>query len=81
MKIKVVGCGNASSIKNFNSQFLIEEKGRKMLIDCGVTTRFALKNLNIDIKDIDDIYISHSHSDHCGELENVALSRDRKSVV
>lgn len=75
MKIKVIGCGNAFSTKNFNQSFLLEEDGRKLLIDCGFQTPAALNHHKIDIKTIDDIYISHAHADHCGGLEFVAFSR------
>ena len=75
MKITVLGCGNAFSKKNFNQSFLIEEAGRTMLIDCGSQTPKALEKAGIDIKDIDDIYISHLHADHIGGLEEVAFLR------
>lgn len=75
MKITVIGCGNAFSKKSYNQSFLIEEDGRKMLIDCGRQTPEALYNAKIDIKSINDIYISHAHADHCGGLEDVAFTR------
>jgi ribonuclease BN (tRNA processing enzyme) len=75
MKIIVVGCGNAFSKKNFNQSFLIEENGRKMLIDAGTKVPAGLDALGIDIKDIDDIYVSHLHADHIGALEEIAFTR------
>ena len=75
MEIKVIGCGNAFSYKNYNQSFLLEEDGRRMLIDCGTRVPIALHDLGIDIKSIDDIYVSHQHSDHCGGLEEMAFLR------
>lgn len=82
MKITVIGCGSASSYINYNASFLIEEKvsnmsesPRKLLIDCGNRIPIALHNLNIDINSINDIYISHAHSDHAGGLEEIAFLR------
>lgn len=75
MKITVVGCGNAFSAENFNQSFLVEEDGRKMLIDCGYQVPKALAFQNIDFKTIDDIYISHLHADHIGGLEYFAFLR------
>ena len=75
MKIKVIGCGNAFSHKSFNQSFLLEEDGRTMLIDCGLQVPEALENAGVDFKKIDDIYISHLHSDHIGGLEYFAFSR------
>jgi ribonuclease BN (tRNA processing enzyme) len=75
MKITVLGCGNAFSKKNFNQQFMVEEDGRRMLIDCGRTTPEALDNAGVKSSDIDDIYISHLHGDHVGALEHIAFER------
>lgn len=80
MKITVVGCGSAFSNINYNQCFLLEEvynnQTRKLLFDCGQQIIPAgLNNANIDIKDIDDIYISHEHADHCASLEAVAFQR------
>jgi len=75
MKITVVGCGNAFSNKSYNQSFLLEENGRTMLIDAGYQVPNALQNLGIDIKSIDDIYVSHLHADHIGGLEYFAFMR------
>ena len=75
MKIRVIGCGTAFSFDNFNQSYLLEENGRKMVIDFGWNIPIALKYHNIDIKTINDVYISHTHSDHIGGLEYLAFSR------
>ena len=75
MVITVVGCGNAFSKRNYNQCFMLEEGGRRMLIDFGAKVPAALDNLKIDINSIDDIYISHLHGDHIGGLEEMAFSR------
>lgn len=75
MKITVVGCGNAFSDDNFNQSFLVEENGRKLLIDCGYQVPLALRVNRIDFKEIDDIYVSHLHADHVGGLEYFAFQR------
>ena len=69
MKITVVGCGNAFSDDNFNQSFLLEEDGRKMLIDCGYQVPLALRVNRIDLREINDIYVSHLHADHIGGNE------------
>lgn len=75
MKITVIGAGNAFSKKNFNQSFLIEEDGRKLLVDCGAAIPMALYEQAYDLFAIDDIYISHQHADHIGGLEEVAFQR------
>ena len=75
MKITVIGCGNAFSERNFNQSFLVEEGGRRMLIDCGYQVPTALRASGVNYRDIDDIYISHLHADHIGGLEFIAFQR------
>ena len=75
MKITVVGCGNAFSDDNFNQSYLLEESGRKLLIDCGYQVPLALKVNRIDFRKINDIYVSHLHADHIGGLEYFAFQR------
>lgn len=78
MKIKILGCGNAFSTVNGNNCILLEEmygENRRMIIDAGWDLPHMLKRNNIDIKSIDDVYVSHAHSDHAGGLEFMAFSR------
>jgi ribonuclease BN (tRNA processing enzyme) len=75
MKIRVIGCGNAFSMINFNQSFVLEEGDKKLLIDCGSRIPLALINSGIKLTDIDAIYISHAHSDHIGGLEEAAFTR------
>lgn len=79
MKVTVIGSGTAFSLatrKNANQCFLFEENGRRMLFDCGRTTPEQLDKIaGMTFKDINDIYISHAHSDHIGGLEFAALMR------
>jgi len=75
MIIKIIGAGNAFSYKNYNQSFLLEEGGKKMLIDIGARVPLALHDANIPLSDIDAVYISHAHADHIGGLEEMAFMR------
>ncbi len=79
MEVKILGCGTAFSLSNFNQSFLLTEdykgKTRKLLIDFGFTGPFALKYHGLTSRDINDIYISHAHADHIGGLEMFAFSQ------
>lgn len=46
-----------------------------LLIDCGTTLRYSLKEAGYEYKDIDYVYISHLHFDHVGGLEEMILQR------
>ncbi len=66
----------------WQSNFLIEfdmqgKRGKKpyrMLVDMGGDARHALKDLGLASADIDGVYISHSHNDHIGGMEYMALT-------
>lgn len=76
MKLTFVGCGSAFSKQNYQTNALLEfDNGQKMLIDCGTTAAFGLRELGIDYTQIDAIYISHLHADHVGGLEEQGFCR------
>ncbi len=75
MKIRVIGCGNAFSNRNYNASFLLEEGDRKMLVDCGYQVGAALHAAKVDLRDITDVYVSHAHADHIGFLEGLGFQR------
>ncbi len=50
---------------------LIEVDGRKILFDTGAKPETVLQNareLDIDLSDVEDVFLSHSHWDHIGGL-------------
>lgn len=75
MKLTVLGAGSAFSLSQYQSNFLLDFDGYKMLFDCGGDIRWAMKEQGLTVNDIDGIYISNLHADHIGGLEWVALTR------
>jgi ribonuclease BN (tRNA processing enzyme) len=75
MRVTVIGCGNAFSFENGNQSFMLEENGKKLLIDAGTRIPLQLRKFGIPLKEIDAIYVSHQHADHIGGLEEIAFSR------
>lgn len=70
MKLQFIGSGSAFTFTNYQSNIIITSgRGKKLLIDCGSDTRFALRRLEMTHADIDSVYISHLHADHVGGLE------------
>lgn len=70
MKITVLGEGSAFSQNYFNTMYLLEAKnGKKMGIDFGADAKWAYKEAQIGLGDIDSVFISHLHGDHIGGLE------------
>lgn len=86
MKVCVLSSGSKG-----NSTLIITDKV-KILIDLGTTTSYveaALNNLNVDVKEISHILITHSHVDHIKGLKVfikrynpvILVTEDMKNVL
>lgn len=86
MKVCVLSSGSKG-----NSTLVITDKV-KILIDLGTTTSYvenALNNLNVDVKEISHILITHSHADHIKGLKVfikrynpvILVTKDMKNVL
>lgn len=66
MELTVIGCasGTPSPTKS-SSSYLLTAGDKTYLLDCGDGTAGAMVRMGIDPNQIDDIFISHMHSDHC----------------
>ena len=76
MKLSVLSSGSKG-----NTTY-IETEETKILIDAGNSSKYiidSLNELNVDIKDIDAVLITHVHSDHIKGLE--VLSKKIKCPV
>jgi ribonuclease BN (tRNA processing enzyme) len=74
IKISFLGVGSAFSRKYGNTSALVSINNdgvvKNLLIDCGRTTPDDLVSAGYTWKDIDAIFISHLHGDHCYGLED-----------
>ena len=66
-KLIVLGTGNASVTKCFNTCFLLQDsKDRYFMVDAGggngVLAR--LEKANVSLRDIHDLFVTHKHTDH-----------------
>jgi ribonuclease BN (tRNA processing enzyme) len=77
MKLTFLGAGSAFTTgeDNYNSNMLLTSDNHKnCLLDCGSDIRLSTHDHQLSHKDIDAVFISHFHSDHCGGLEWLGFS-------
>lgn len=74
LEIFFIGTGSAFAMKNYQTNFIIIKGDKHVLVDFGATGPYALKNIaGLAVTDIETILPTHSHGDHVGGLEAIAL--------
>ncbi|MFN0278310.1 MAG: MBL fold metallo-hydrolase [Pyrinomonadaceae bacterium] len=69
MKLVVLGSGSTvPHPKRSSSGFWLETGGGKLLLDCSATVPLRMAQERLDWPNLDAIWISHFHLDHCGGL-------------
>lgn len=65
-KLTMLGTGNGVTLDLYNTCFVIQNENGSFLVDTGGSIEIIkrLKKINIGIKDIKHIFISHNHTDH-----------------
>ena len=74
MDIKFIGTGSAFTHKNWNTNLIIEKNGKNLLLDAGADVRHSMREAGLTYKDIEAVYISHTHADHAGGIEFLGFS-------
>lgn len=70
-----IGTGNSFSHTYFQTNVLVVKGKEHILIDCGTLCAFIVETFyNSDIGDIDNLLVTHAHSDHVGGLEEIAFT-------
>lgn len=65
-EITILGCGSALPTVRHNASSQIVKIGNKQfMIDCGEGTQLQLRRQHIQFSQINHIFISHLHGDHC----------------
>ncbi|MBN1897220.1 MAG: MBL fold metallo-hydrolase [Spirochaetes bacterium] len=73
LSLLFVGVGSAFTKRQYQTNLLIIKGDTNLLVDCGTRCPHALYELGLSVTDIDNLVITHSHADHVGGLEEVAL--------
>lgn len=74
MKFTFLGTGSAFTMKNYHANTMITQNGKNLLLDAGSDIRFSLRDAGLNYKNIDALYLTHLHSDHCGGCEYLAFT-------
>ncbi len=70
-RLRVVGSGDSTAVNFWNSGYLLEADGQRVLIDCGFTIKYALRDLDLTLEDVDAVIVTHVHGDHVHGLERL----------
>lgn len=73
LELFFIGVGSAFTKRHYQTNLLLIKGKDHLLIDCGTKGTQALYELGIPVTDIKNFLITHSHADHIGGLEEVAL--------
>jgi ribonuclease BN (tRNA processing enzyme) len=74
-RILFLGAGTPTPHKSgFGTAFLLDIDGRKFLIDCGPSVTHKLAKRGFSPLDVDAIFLTHLHFDHCSGLPTFLLS-------
>ncbi len=68
-----LGVGSAFSKRHYQTNILLIKGQDHLMVDCGTKTPQAIFELGIPITQIRNFFITHSHADHIGGLEEVML--------
>lgn len=82
MKLTVLGSGTYQpDLNRHSSSYLLQIENKNLVFDFGRGVLDQLMRVGINYPDIDSIFISHTHADHCSELGSflhVALAEPYK---
>jgi glyoxylase-like metal-dependent hydrolase (beta-lactamase superfamily II) len=74
LRIVFIGVGSAFAKRRRQSNILIIQGDHHVLVDCGTQGPLALNDLGLDVLGVRCYLPTHSHADHVGGFEEIALS-------
>ncbi|MGE0433410.1 MAG: MBL fold metallo-hydrolase [Planctomycetota bacterium] len=73
LRLAWLGVGSAFSTGNWQTNLIIIKGDASIMVDCGTLANRALAGIGLSALDIRCILPTHSHADHVGGIEEVAL--------
>jgi len=68
-----LGVGSAFSKRHYQTNLLIVKGQDHLMVDCGTKAPQAFYDLGLPVSQIRNFFLTHSHADHIGGLEEVML--------
>ena len=80
-KLHVLGSGTPSPTKErWGSCFVLELVGEHIMFDCGPASTYKMILMDLDPKDINNLFFTHHHSDHDLDYPCFLLTRWERSI-
>jgi len=73
LRVVFLGVGSAFTKRNRQSNFLVIQGDHHVLVDCGTLGPLALDDVGLSVSKVQCYLPTHSHADHIGGFEEVAL--------
>ena len=73
LRVVFLGVGSAFTRRKRQSNFLIIQGNHHVLVDCGTMGPLALEDIGLSVSKIQVYLPTHSHADHIGGFEEIAL--------
>lgn len=75
LRVVALGVGSAFAGANYQSNLIVIKGKTALFVDLGTLAVLRLRELGVTCNDIEHVLITHSHADHIGSLEELALRR------
>lgn len=75
LRLIALGVGGAFSTKMFQSNFIVVKGSNSLFVDLGSKATFKLSEFGLNAHAVKNLLVTHSHADHIGSLEELALKR------
>lgn len=73
LRLIFVGVGSAFADRNFQTNLILVKGKTAVFVDIGTLTTQRLRQFGVSVLDIEHLVLTHSHADHVGGCEEVAL--------